>query len=471
MTTNDPTLVPEAASFRDPAARVWHHAGRILRSVDAHTSEVLQQLQATRWLDEHCASGHLVATRLLPPAEWPAQLPAGVAVVLEHERLPLVTYPYEWCFSMLADAGLLHLALQESLLAQGCSLKDASAFNVAFDRHQPRFLDFGSFERPARLDVWYAYGQFCRMFLFPLLLKLHRNVPLAGQFLPNLEGVNLIRCYRCLGRWRAWSPRHLLDVGLPYLLQQKDSSAKPGGASAASRPAGTSAAQLFTLRRLRKKLQQLKRGYRLASHWNDYRDTHSYDAAAEQHKQTLVSEWLTRERPAWVLDLGCNTGVFARLAAAAGASVIAVDSDHDSIERLYRELQQQPAAIYPVVANIATPPPGAGFLGLERQPLLDRIPADAMLGLALVHHLLVTARLTLPMIAELLRRCTRRLAIIEYVDPRDEMFQALLRYRTDDFSGLTLAAFRAALAAHFDELGVEEVKPGKRWLLVLKRRT
>ena len=442
-----------------------------MRSVDAQTAAVLRQLRDTAWISEHVAAGQLVATKFLERPEWPPNLLTGAAAVLEHERLPLVTYPYEWSFSMLADAGLLHLDLQEALLTRGFSLKDASAFNVLFDRCRPRFSDFGSFEQPARLDVWYAYGQFCRMFLFPLLLKLHRGVPLASQFLPGLEGASIERCFRGLGRLRAWSPACLLDVGLQHALQRKTAVATASKPAAAKPPqAGQPEAQLFNLRRLRKKLQQLKHAYQPAGLWNDYRDTHSYEEAAEQRKQAAVKKLLERTRPAWVLDLGCNTGDYARLAAATGAQVIAVDADHDSIERLYRELQQHPASIYPLVANVATPSPGAGFMGTERQPLLDRVQADAVLGLALVHHLMVSARLSLPMIAELFRRCTRELAIVEYVDPADEMFQAKLRYRTDDFSSLTLESFRAAMAKHFDEIGVEEIKPGKRWLLGLKRK-
>lgn len=461
----------EPASFRDPDARVWEFEGRVLRSVDEHTAEVFQRLQATPWLAEQMAAGRLVRTSLLARADWPANLPAGTAAVLEHERLPLVTYPYEWSFSMLADAGLLQLDLQAALLAHGLALKDASAFNILFAGHTPCFIDFGSFERPDRLDVWYAYGQFCRMFLFPLLLKFHRRVPLAGLYLPGLDGVDIELCYRCLGPLRSWSPGCLLDVGLQHALQRKSVPAVPP-ASRPSAPAqpGRPEAQQLNLRRLRKKLEQLKHAYRPAGNWSTYRDTHSYAAAAEQRKQELVKNLLERERPASVLDLGCNTGTYARIAAATGARVTAVDSDHDSIERLYRELQQHPAAIQPLVANLATPSPGAGYLGEERQPLLARVQADAVLALALVHHLLITARLSLPMVAELFRRVSRNLVIVEYVDPSDEMFQAMLRYRRDDFSGLTLAAFRNALAEHFVEVFVDEIKPGKRWLLGLKRK-
>lgn len=462
----------EPASFRDPDSRVWNYGDRLLRSIDAHTAEVIRSLGEANWIDDQVARGRLVATRVLDRAERPADLPVDAAAVLEHQRLPVVTYPYEWSFSMLADAGLLHLELQEALLDPGFSLKDATAFNVLFDRHTPRFIDFGSFERPARLDVWYAYGQFCRMFLFPLLLKLHRGLPLASQYLPGLDGVDVEQCYRALGGWRSWTPACWMDVGMQHALQRKDvSSTQAASPALTTSRVGNPEVQKINLRRLGRKLLKLKQAYHLSGVWSEYRDSHSYVEEADRHKQDLVKQWLEQQRPPWVLDLGCNTGVYSRIAAGTGAHVISVDSDHDSIERLYRELQQKPADIHPVVANVATPTPGVGFLGEERRPLLGRIQADAVLGLALVHHLLVSARLTLPMIADLFHRVSRQSVIIEYVDPSDEMFQTLLRFRTDDFSGLTLASFRAAMAVHFDEVSVEEVKPGKRWLLNLKRKT
>ena len=42
-------------------------------------------------------------------------LPDG-AIVLEHERIPFVSYPYEWTFDMLREAALLQLEIVERSL-------------------------------------------------------------------------------------------------------------------------------------------------------------------------------------------------------------------------------------------------------------------------------------------------------------------------------------------------------------------
>src|SRR5438093_1196261 len=82
--------------------------------------------------------------------------------------LAALSFPYEWTVSMIADAGLATLEVQDRALDAQASLKDATAFNVQFVAGRPVFIDLGSFERPARLDVWFALGQFNQMFVFPL---------------------------------------------------------------------------------------------------------------------------------------------------------------------------------------------------------------------------------------------------------------------------------------------------------------
>ena len=49
--------------------------------------------------------------------------------MLRHERLPFISYPYEWTFGMLRDAALLHLDLLDDGMDQGLTMKDASPYN------------------------------------------------------------------------------------------------------------------------------------------------------------------------------------------------------------------------------------------------------------------------------------------------------------------------------------------------------
>ena len=169
---------PDGGSFRDPDGRVFQLEGEVFRGLtaegladwDAFTSNGLQE----RLVD----AGEVVATErrdgdalealraLDPQGEWVA--------VLRHERMPFVSYPYEWTFSMLKDAALLQLAITRQAFAAGLGLKDATPYNVQWRGARPVFIDVGSFERAREGEPWLGYRQFCMLFLYPLLLEAYR---------------------------------------------------------------------------------------------------------------------------------------------------------------------------------------------------------------------------------------------------------------------------------------------------------
>src|SRR5260221_12129396 len=150
-------------SFRDPSGYVFSHEGRIFRAVDARCHGVLREFAGTGLLEKFISTRQVVATHFVEEAALSAQLRAahpGMENFLEHERLEHLTFPYEWTVSMLADAALLTLELQIELTGQGFALKDATAYNIQFRDGRPVFIDLSSIERPQRLDVWFALGQF-----------------------------------------------------------------------------------------------------------------------------------------------------------------------------------------------------------------------------------------------------------------------------------------------------------------------
>ena len=114
---------------------------------------------------------------------------AGAAAVLEHERIPFVSYPYEWTFSMLRDAALLQLELLRRALDEDLMLKDSSSYNVQWNGARPVFIDVGSFERLRPGEPWAGYRQFCMLFLYPLLLKAYRGVPFQPLLRGSLDGI------------------------------------------------------------------------------------------------------------------------------------------------------------------------------------------------------------------------------------------------------------------------------------------
>ena len=235
------------------------------------------------------------------------------------------------------------------------------------------------------------------------------------------------------------------------------------------KPRRNAGPQIANLRRLRKKIARLAAGYKPRGVWSDYTQTCNYEGGAEQAKKSLVKQFLEETRPRQVLDLGCNTGDYSRLAAECGAEVIAADADHDAVELLYRRLREKPAAITPMVVDLCNPSPGLGFMNRERMPFLERISGDCVFALALLHHLLVSGNLPLDAVCELLATLTRRDLVLEFVPTDDNMFQRLMKFRVNLFEGLTLAAVRDAFSRRFQILKEEPIAGSKRTLLFLRK--
>ncbi|MFO7905248.1 MAG: class I SAM-dependent methyltransferase [Pirellulaceae bacterium] len=389
---------------------------------------------------------------------------------LEHELITPVTYPYEWPISMLADAGICTLDLQIELAGHGYGLKDATAFNVQFHKGGPIFIDVSSIERPERLDLWYALGQFLRMFLFPLLLCRYRGWDNRSYFLGNLNGRSIDEVARSFSWHERLKPRMLLDLALPLWLHRWSSKRPLRQRELQSNPKRGVQAQLLNLRRLRRKIAGIAASYRPTSNWSAYTDVCNYSKNAERAKQSLVREFLISTRPATVLDLGCNTGEYSIIAADCGAQVISTDADHDAVETLYRRVRGQPSAILPLVVDLANPSPGVGYMNTERTPWLDRMPTDCVLCLALMHHLVVSSNLPLRSLRDLLARLAKRDLLLEFVPPEDEMFQKIMAFRRDLYGGLTLDACRQVFLERFELLKEVPISHTKRTLLFLRKR-
>ncbi len=463
-----------SGSFRDPSGFVFQRGGRIFRAVDQTCHSVLQSLADKGHLARLVGAKIIVPTRFVEESALKKKLVSehpGYGEFLEHELVPQITYPYEWTVSMLADAALLTLELQKQLVEIGCSLKDASAYNVQFVNGRPVFIDLSSIERPERVDLWFALGQFQRMFLFPLLLARHRGWDLRSYFLASLDGRSVEQVARSFGALQRWRPGLLLDVTLPLLLQRKTDKKNETKPQRLPKTSGQTTAQLANLNRLGSKIRKLAAGYRPQGVWADYTKTCSYDRTAETAKKNLVRNFLKSTSPESVLDLGCNTGEYSELAAECGAKLVtAADADHDAIEILYRRLRSQSKPITPLVVDVANPSPGIGYMNRERARFLDRFNSQCVLALALLHHLLVSANLSLAAARDLFCQLSGRYLVLEFVPPGDPMFQRLLRFRVNLFADLTLEQCLRVFSERFNLLRQVAVENSPRTLLFFEKK-
>ncbi len=463
MTVDTPAVRFDAGSFRDPDTRVFHHNGSVYRCLSARALADWEQLAGTAFYRRFAAARRVIPTRhVTDPAALPA-LDDRWAAVLEHERLPFVSYPYEWSFGMLKDAALLQLDVTRAALDEEMTLKDATPFNVQWLGAQPTFIDIGSFTPYAAGEPWAGYRQFCETFFYPLLLQAYRNVPFHPWLRGSLEGITAEQCNALL------SGRDLLRRGvLAHVYLQAKAQARyddaPGNVRQELRAAGFGAALIkHNIDRLRRIVERL-RWDAGRSTWSEYQREHSYDDADLRRKTEFVGRVLGSRRWPLVWDIGCNTGNYSRMAAGHAEYVLALDADHLVIERLYQALKADgPANVLPVLADLADPSPGLGWRGRERLPLGDRGRPALILCLALIHHLVIGRNIPLDDFVAWLAQFGGEV-ILEFVGPEDPMVERLLRNRRDQEFEYSSAAVSAAVERHFGAVTHETLASGTRTL-------
>lgn len=384
-----------------------------------------EALAATDLFRESVASGRLVATERVAEIDGlPAELEAAkVAAVLRHDRVPVVSYPYEWPFGMLRDAALLELDLLLAALDEGLVLKDASPYNVQWRGSKPVFVDVGSFERLREGEPWAGYRQFCMLVLYPLLLQAYKDVPFQPWLRGSLEGIEPGQMRALMGFRDRFRRGVLTNVVLHARLEGRyaDREVKTD-----LKRAGFHAELIRANARKLRKLVERLRWEPGRTAWSGYGEASPYAEADAAAKEAFVRESAGRRRRRLLWDLGCNDGRYTRIAAAEADYTVAVDADAAVVEALYRALRVEGSeTILPLIGNVADPSPGLGWRGEERRPLADRSPPDLALCLALVHHVSLTANVPVRAFLDWLADLGTEV-VIEFPTRDDPMVRRLL---------------------------------------------
>ena len=379
---------------------------------------------------------------------------------------------------MLKDAALLHLEVLEAALTGGMVLKDGSSFNVQWTGTRPVFVDVGSFTAQKPGEPWAGYRQFCRHFLFPLLLQAYRDVPFQPWLRGSLEGI------RAGDLARLMSARDLLRPGvLTHVWLQAKAEARygegaarrpgrrgtaPGEVRAALRNAGFHAGLIqANVRRMRRLVAGLGSAP-ARSRWTDYAHALPYTEAERSEKAAFVRRVVHARDRTMVWDLGCNTGAFARIAAERAATVVAMDSDPRVVEVLYQALKAEGASgILPLVGDVTDPSPDRGWRGAERRSPERRGAPELVLVLALVHHLVVGASLPLAEVTAWLASFGAAV-IVEFVEREDAMVRALLDARDERCDDYDRHAFERRLSEAFETKARKVLSSGARILYHLE---
>ena len=430
------------ATFRDPAGSLQLEENQAVRTIHESSRKAVLEFLASPFCARIQERGDLIGATVDDAPDWPPPAPPARS----HPNLSLGSGPPR----SGSAAAELTLNLGDEALIDGWILKDATPHNILFLGSRPVLVDILSFERrdPGN-PVWLAYGQYVRTFLLPLLMNRMLSWPLTLTLFKR-DGYEPIDLYRALSWRQRLSRAALWPISLPTWLEGKHGRVP-------ARPPARKDPEL-ALHILRKSLADLrKRTQRAvpaaaASEWTKYSGalTH-YTAEEVAQKNSWLRETLTEAAPTRVLDVGANTGEYSVLATSIGAEVVALERDQATAERLYRMSVDRALPIQTIHADLARPNPAVGWENSESTALLPRLKGrfDAVLMLAVIHHLLLLEQIPLSDILALLHRLTTRWLVIEWVPTTDPMYISLMRGRDDLYGGINEHHLTAACEGRF----------------------
>lgn len=450
------------SSFRDPAAVVFRRDGVLYRGIRGPGRPHYDMLMSSGLYQELAAANLLVPHEEVPgPADWPG----GFYKIIRPEEIPFVSYPYEWSFSQLQDAALATLEIEKRALHFGMTLVDASAYNIQFLRGRPVLIDTLSLRQAVEGEPWTAYRQYCQHFLAPLSLMSLRDIRLGRLLRAYLDGLPLDLASSLL----PFRSRRRLSLLLHIHLHARSQKRFEGRKVRVVRGKVGRQALLGLVDSLDSGTRKLR--WRAAgTEWADYYEDTNYTSEGLSDKRKAVEEFVAEVQPRTVWDLGGNVGTFSRAAAFAGAYTVSFDIDPACVERSYLRVRaEKEPNLLPLLMDLTNPSPGAGWENMERLTLLERGPADAVLALALIHHLAIGNNVPLVKAARFFARAGRSL-LIEFVPKSDSQVKRLLVTREDIFDGYTREGFEQAFGEVFSITRRIPLRGTARTLYVMERK-
>jgi SAM-dependent methyltransferase len=491
--------VTRLAGF-DTAGEPFTSGDRLFRGIYRGNAGIVRRV--LRVCEENDLFSHgLVATRELAENPFPE---LDYEIVLEHERIPFISYPHEWSASMFKEAALMHVALFERLQEHGLTLKDWHPLNILFSGTRPVFVDFTSIVpieslpeqqhlRAATPPRWFGdlwddtskavYEMYRLMydpyFGLPLAMMDRGHHARARQRIYETTlntGDDYITRREVFGESLVSRLMYEIDDRMLRLSLRKKGNTKPA-----------------FFRRIRRSIARQKAALKGSAYSSYYEDKNEAFAAepneAWTNKQHGVHKALTALSPATVLDVGSNTGWFSMLAAKLGSSVVAVDLDEASIDRLFADARREQLDILPLVVNLVRPLPPLAAKVFPDEPSLSligegapvisqpdsRFQCEMVLALALVHHLALGQSHPFDEIAAIFARLATKYLCVEFVDLRDPMitsdraFFPAYNASPDSFTWYSKENFIAALGWHFDRIEEIPSYPESRTLLLCHR--
>jgi len=416
-------IEPNNISYRDTAARVVKKASVYYRYIFHEYKAEYDYLMQSGLYVELTQKGLLIEHQEIQiDTDDPK-----VYKLLYPTQIPFQSYPFEWSYTQWRKAILGYLRINHLALKYGMILKDATPYNFYLTRGKAVMFDTSSFMFFKENDQWVAYRQFCEEFLSPVALMHYNGAEWSKLTMVNLRGIPLSFASKQLPI-KSWFN---LTTVLHIHLHSKYSGINKTDGDKSNINKG------FTLEKI-KSLQKMifntiskwEKPHQFVNHWSTYYENDIESQEYLNNKEATIRKWLEIINPKSVIDLGANTGKFSFIAAEYAERVISLEADEKCVDKIEKNISIKNRNVFTMLGNVAEPSPTIGFLNMGTESIYKRGSSDVVLGLALVHHLHISNRLSFEQISLIFASFSHKFLIVEFIPIDDNKVQILIKNKS-----------------------------------------
>ena len=459
-------MIYEKGSFRDPAGKIYYNDNRVFRKLSTLGVNRFLKLKESGIISKSIKEGYLIDTHEIKNEN--NFNTNNKELILEHDKIDYISYPYEWSFSQLKDAAIFHLDFHLFLLKNEATLVDASAYNIQFIGSKLKFIDVLSIKEYNEGEYWQGHKQFCENFLNPLILKSKKGIKFNNWFKGNLEGIQTSELNNLLNIFDKFSYNIFVHVHLLNKLEEKYTSKKtlkPINKVKNKITKKNFMAMLSQLRRFILKLEDKKS----ITIWDGYSTNNSYSSEEENKKKDLVAKFSKKNNFSLIADLGCNDGDYSILCLKNGCEkVIGFDFDINAIDKAYKSASKEKLNFLPLFFDASNPSANIGWYQNERKGFIERANFNAIIALAFEHHLAIAKNIPLGDVVSWLVSLAPS-GLIEFVPKEDETIKKMLEFKGDIFPDYTEVNFEKYLSKNTKIISKDIVSNSRRILYEYKK--
>jgi hypothetical protein len=444
----------------DDVGRLFYWRDGVYRGINANAVQKVIDLLESGLIEKLSAHGIFPVTTVTDfvTNEFP--------LVIQHEKLPFVSYPFEWSFTMFQEAAELVIRISEISAKYGFGLKDCHPYNILFRGTLPVYVDLGSFERLPSRSTAITIPSFLNCYWMPLAIwasgddflakriiaSAHEIMPTHSWMLYKHTATRLFTQQHIiqLSKWKAY-----LEELASHIVSQL-SKLEALNKILAYLPAEI---LLKSPKLIKKKISKLNKKANRTT-WGNYHSEYIHNGTIRSTcRFDRVLDIIRNLNCESAVDLAGNQGVLSFLIVSRTQvkKVICADFDCDAIEQFYKtcvetNLIPKGKLLLPAIFDLMVPE-----VNFYTAPPSSRFESDLVLALAVTHHLTLSQGFSFRDVIQMIASYTHKYALIEFMPMG--LWDGTSSPPTPHW--YTIEGFQQLFGEFFELLAVEEVETNR----------